>query len=276
MAKLDVTDLFPWNKMEKRTVNGISMVFCPNIYVKTEVIPAGSDYAGKMAYMISEKPQDGFHIHPAFVKNGEVAGEGILWGTDILDLNAVSYNDLVTKAASHGSGFEPYNIYDHHMIARLMLIEAGSADIQTILGGADGKMGYTWHGINNVWGGTSTGFWFYGLTTEGGTIHILSNKMDGTMIDTGISCSGKSGWIKECMTDKGANYDLSDVFLAKSVDGTEANGTFGDYSNLGNGGYAFYSYYSSSSTGFGPMYLSHHSLTYKSSWLGLRLRKVAA
>ena len=185
MAKLDVSNKFPWNKMEVRTVNGNRYIFIPKFYVRNDTAPAGADYAGKKRWSISEKPQDGYHIHPSFVTNGAENAEGVLIGEDIVD-SSIAYTGIKAKAQNSYSA-EPYNIYDHHLIARLMLIEYESADLQTLLTDSNTGMGATYHGIKNVWGAASKGEWFYGLDTvaNGGgyhsinntNIHILSNEV---------------------------------------------------------------------------------------------------
>ena len=53
MAKLDVSNKFPWNKMEVRTVNGNRYIFIPKFYVRNDIAPAGADYAGKKRWSIS-------------------------------------------------------------------------------------------------------------------------------------------------------------------------------------------------------------------------------
>ena len=153
-----------------------------------------------------------------------------------------------------------------------MLFEAGSADIQTILGGTDGSMGATYHGIHDVWGGTSYGFWIYGLTTtgSGNTIMVLDNKGNNNMVDTKIAPCG-NGWPVTLLNNVGSNYDLGDIFLAKSVTSTESSGSLGDYQYL-SGGCAFYTIWGSGSDD-GPFFLYNGTPASTRTALGFRLAR---
>lgn len=272
MSQLDTSDKFPWNQMELRTYNGYNYVFIPNIWVKNE----GSGGQGTL-YTIHEEEVEGSHIHPAFVTNGEVNPTGVLIGEDIVG-GGQKYTDLLTAAAQYGTGVLPYNIYDHHLIARLMLIEYESADLQTLITGSNTGQNANYHGIKNAWGDATNSrhFWIYGLDTNNTlginnqNIHILSNDMDGTMVDTGIApCGG--GWPVTLLRTKGTKFDLGDVFLAATVDGTEGNGTLGDYQFL-IAGSAFYAHYTRGSDR-GPFYLNASAPASTASTLCFRLRK---
>ena len=131
---------FPFNQMEPRE----GYVFIPNIWVRNEKLPSGATYEDCFAYMISDKPKPNYHIHPAFVTNGKPNDTGLLIGTDIIAVS-LAYTDLKSKAAEYDA--EPFNIYDMHILTRLMLIEFGTGNIQKALSGIDGKMSATWHGI---------------------------------------------------------------------------------------------------------------------------------
>ncbi len=270
MSQLDTSDKFPWNQMELRTFNGYNYIFIPNIWVKNE----GSGGQGTL-YTIHEEEVEGSHIHPAFVTNGEVNPTGVLIGEDIVG-GGQSYTDLLTAAAQYGTGVLPYNIYDHHLIARLMLIEYESADLQTLITGSNTGMNANYHGIKNAWGSTSKGLWIYGLDTNNSlginntNIHILSNEMDGTMVDTGVApCGG--GWPVTLLRTTGTKFDLGDVFLAATVNDTEGDGTMGDYQGLSTG-YCFYTHWSEDSSR-GPFALYSNSPSNTYSYLGFRLRK---
>ena len=254
MAKIDVSNIFPYNKMEAVTVDGQAMVYIPKIWIRNTPLAAGATYADKIAYMISERAQTGYHLAPDFYTNGVENENGVQLSSYIASKDSsgkaasiagatpwtsIAYTaiDAAAKTRNTGTGeqagWRAWNIYDHHLLARLMLFEAGSADIQTIIGGTDGSMGVTYHGIHDVWGGTSSQFIIYGLTTigSGGTIKILDNKGKNTMIDTKITpCGG--GWPVELLYNTGDGYDLGDVFIAKTATNTEASGSIGDYQLL--------------------------------------------
>ena len=260
--------MFPFNQMKSEEVDGKKYIFIPNIWVRNEILPAGATYEDCMAYMISDKPKTNYHIYPSFVTNNQINDSGILIGEDIIKGN-FAYNELKTKAEEYDA--DPFNIYDMHLIARLMIIEFGSSDIQKAMSGIDGKMGATYHGIKNVWGGKEVGQWYYGLTTEDDTIHILNSKMDGTMTDTKITPAG-NGYPTKLLTSKTLNYDLSDIFIAKNQSDNSSEGILGDYQCLETES-AFNSGYVNNNSLCGPFYLCSDSLDKKIKNIGLRLRK---
>ena len=218
--------------------------------------------------MISDKPKTNYHIHPAFVTNGNPNPSGLLIGEDIIAGN-FSYLDLKNKAAEYNA--EPFNIYDMHLIARLMLIEHGTGNLQKALTGIDGNMGVTWHGIKNVWGGKNFGQWYYGLTTQYGTIHILNSKMDGTMVNTKIIPAG-SGYPSSLLTAKTLSYDFGDVFLAKTQSVNAADCILDDYQCL-ESDCAFNSGFVNNNALCGPFYLCNDNINQRIKNIGLRLRK---
>ena len=260
--------MFPFDQITTEVVDGISYRFLPNIWVKNEKLSEGATYEDCMAYMISDKPKTGYHIHPAFNTNGNINDNGVLYSID-LENNSFAYSELKAKAAVFNA--EPFNIYDAHLLARLMLIEFGTANIQKALSGIDGKMGATYHGIRNVWGGEEIGQWIYGLTTEDGTIHILSNKMDGSMVDTKIAPVG-SGYPTDLLTTSSLNFDLSDVFLARLQSDSAVEGILGDYQCLEPGS-AFSSGFIENNALAGPFYLCNEPLDVKVANIGLRRRR---
>lgn len=259
---------FPFNQMAVKEIDGVRYIFIPNIRVRNEKLAAGATYEDCFAYMISDKAKPNYHIHPAFVTNGIINDSGILIGEDII-AGSFAYNDLKTKAAEYNA--DPFTIYDMHLLARLMLIECGTGNIQKALTGVDGRMGVTYHGIKNVWGAEELGQWYFGLTTEEGTIHILSNKGDGTMVDTKIVPAG-SGYPSSLLTTKTLSYDLGDVFIAKNQSVAAVDGILGDYQCLEIDS-AFNSGFITNNALCGPFYLCDDRMDKKIRNIGLRLRK---
>ena len=152
-----------------------------------------------------------------------------------------------------------------------MLIEFGVSNIQLAFSGTNGKMGATWHGIKNVWGGEDLGQWYYGLTTEDGTIHILSNKGNGVMIDTKIVPAG-GGYPTALLNAKTLNYDLGDVFIAKNQSDNSIEGILSDYQCLEVDS-AFNSGFINNLALCGPFYLCNDKPNKFIKNMGLRLRK---
>lgn len=259
---------FPFNQIQTVEADGMEYQFIPNIWVRNETLSAGATYEDCFAYMISDKPKPNYHLHPAFITNGVPNLSGLLIGRNIINEN-LAYEEIKAKAAEYNA--DPFNIYDMHLLARLMLIEYGMGNIQKALSGIDGKMGVTWHGIKNVWGAKEWGQWYYGLTTEDGTIHILNNKMDGSIVDTKIVAPG-SGYPSSLLTTKTLSYDLGDVFLAKNQGINASDGILSDYQCLEKFS-AFNSGFIDNNALCGPFYLCNDRRDKKIKNIGLRLRK---
>ena len=286
------SNIWPFSAMKEQTVDGQAMVFCPKIYICNEV-PGSGTYSGKPCYEISDYKETGFHCAPTFMTNGVENDTGIQWSSYIASkdpskkaasiANATPWTDIAYTAVDTAArtrnvgtgeqaGWRAWNIYDAHLLARLMLFEAGSADVQTIIGGTDSSMGATYHGIHDVWGGTSYGFWIYGLTTtgSGNTIMVLDNKGNNNMVDTKIAPCG-NGWPVTLLDNVGSNYDLGDIFLAKSVTSTESSGSLGDFQCLSGGDAVFAGWGSGSDDG--PFSLLSHAPAGAGTARGFRLAR---
>ena len=68
----DFDKIFPYCEMKEVEVDGQKLIQIPRFYIRNEVLNDGVAYAGKYAAQISDREKTGFHIHPAFVKNGAV------------------------------------------------------------------------------------------------------------------------------------------------------------------------------------------------------------
>lgn len=287
------SNIWPFSAMKEQTVDGQAMVFCPKIYICNEV-PGSGTYSGKPCYEISDHKETGFHCAPTFMTNGVENDTGIQWSSYITSKDSsgkaasiakatpwvsIAYTsiDAAAKTRNTGtgeqSGWRAYNIYDHHLIARLMLLEKGTADLQNAIGGSSTANGVTWHGIHDVWGGTSYYFWIYGLTATGSgktTFTILDKNGNNTMVDTKIAAPG-GGWPVTLLDNVSDNYDLRDVFLAKTMTYTNTAGSLGDYQSLV-GGYAFYTSMGAT-TDQGPFYLSSYGPSNSDVALSFRLAR---
>lgn len=251
----DFSKVWPYNEIKTVTVDGQQMVRIPKIYVNNTKLTKGP-YAGKYQYSIAnEKIDSSWHVHPAFMDHGKESN-AILIGTHLASKDssgkAASINGAapwvsVTRDTAHSlgtnrnvpngngdkTGWHCYSIYDHHLIARLMLIEFGTADIPTKLTGRDNGMGATYRGINDVYGAVynnrNTGEWLDGIDCHGKNNATRIFKNDGSQIyiDTGIASCG-DGYVKDTLHNIGAGYDFGDIFLASVIDRTKPNGIFGD------------------------------------------------
>lgn len=272
---MDFSNMFPYNQITPVTVDGQSMVKIPKIYVRNTT-PTSGTYTGKPCWEMSDYAETGFHAHPAFMNN-EIEAQSLQLSVDIASkgsdnkpeskagatpwVSEPKFNNIKSLAARRNtgtgeqSGWHPWNIYEHHLLARLMLIEYGTPNMQLKLG----TQNVNYRGILNPWGNQTSpaGFIIDGLFTDSGrSIQIADNIGKGTMISTGKVLPA-DGWIKSTWLDKGTLYDLSDVFLPKTSDGTEGNGTFSDYAWT-DAGCAFYTYHSTASN-YGPFCLNNVS-----------------
>jgi hypothetical protein len=251
-------ELYPWNGIETVTIDGQTMAKIPKFYVKYGEAAEGSEYAGKKCHWVSETKKDGYHVHPAFVRNGVEkdyfligayeaynAGSSVAgsksgqtpWVNIGGHANAIAYcNARNTNADDTAKrGWHLQTIYERAAISLLMLIELGTPDVQTAIAAgnvgsnaavATGSTAAKWRGICEYWGNV----WEHtdGFKTDGNSKgQIFSTQGDGTYVDTGVTVA--AGWIKEVSEAKGTNFDLTDVFVPSVSDGTEANGTYGDY-----------------------------------------------
>ena len=254
---IDFNTTYPWCAMEKVTIDGQVMIKIPKVYVKYGTIPAGRANAGKKGRWVSEKKLSGYHIHPAFVKNGYVmdcfyigAYEAYNAGSNKAGsaasqtpwVNIGGFENAKTYCKNRGETWHLQNIYEIAAINILMMIELETPNAQTAIAAgnvsssaaqATGATAAIWREIHEWWGNV----WEHvdGLTTDANGIYqIFSNKMDGSYVSTGVT-NPASGWITEMSEAKGTNFDLTDVFLPSATNGTEGNGTYGDYHWTGKG-----------------------------------------
>lgn len=247
---IDFSNTYPWNAIETVTIDGQTMVKIPKFYVKYGEIQSGSN-AGKKARWVSETKKTGYHIHPAFVKNGYVMDSFYLGAYEAYNsgsnkagsaanktpwVNIGGFANAKTYCANRGAGWHLQNIYEIAAVNILLLIELGTPDVQTAIAAGNvrssavvttGSSAAVWRGIHEWWGNMMEHV--DGLTTDANGIYqIFSNKMDGSYVSTGIT-NPASGWITEMSEAKGTNFDLSDVFLSSATNDTVGNGTYGDY-----------------------------------------------
>lgn len=186
MGDINFTNVWPFNEIHDVTSDGQAMVYIPKIYVRNTQLPATAAYAGKWQCSISNKKiDDSWHVHSAFMNNGvEVSGIEIgkyiaskdVDGTplsvqDGAPWTAIAEADIptcVNKRNINGDsadrqGWHPYNIYEHHLLARLMLIEYGTGDLSKAITGKEGGTNATYHGITNVWGTDGTRIYLPGI-----------------------------------------------------------------------------------------------------------------
>lgn len=289
--KIDVSNMFPFNQMEQRTVDGQDMVYIPKIYVKNVSSLEDGPYKGRPAYYISDKKLDGYHVHPAFMYNGQecsgieigawLAGkesniatskQGVSPWNNITRDQAIT-NALTRNTAGTTTGWHMYNIWEHHLIARLMLIEGGRGDTQTVFGGSSTAVSVNYHGIRDVWGGTTFNsgmphFWLDGFDTLGSSNHIRVKNPNGNgqWVDTGIAPARYLYPFGNVLRNKTASYDMGDLFIANAE-----GSVIPDYQSF-YGGCVFCVYGYAVADG-GAFFLHYNSSSGADSSIGFRLAR---
>lgn len=247
--------LYPWSDIETVNIDGQVMVKIPKFYIRVAKAPEGSMHAGKKCYMVSGHKKDGYHIHPAFMRNGEVqpcfyigayeaynAGGGKAGSAagkapwvSMTNPQAIQYCSARNTGTGEQAGWHLQNIYERAAISLLMMIELGTPDVQKAIGAgnvsssaavATGGTNASWRGIHEYWGNV----WEHtdGFKVDASSIgQIFDNKGYGTYKNTGVVVAG--GWIKSCAEATGPDFDCNDVFIPSVSDGTETNGTYGDF-----------------------------------------------
>ena len=259
----------------------------PVTYVKTETLQSGP-YAGKNCWWIADGPELGFHVHPAFIgqdgqpHNLQIASwiasnkNDVPFSEDKGNLgywNNISYNTVHAKGWMTG-GARPYNIYDHHFLARMMLVEFGTPDVQsqTVDGVAwTGDNHIIYHGIHDPFGMQNGGeyYWLDGLTTLNDTYQVLAADGSLSMIETDISHPKASAWPVNCHVDQVNGIDFGDLFIAHTKNSSENSGSFADYQRF-RSGYAFYVCWGTASS-LGAFYLYGDAPTRENDVIGWRL-----
>ena len=274
-----------WANMRTLTLDsGDHVVEIPTTWVKTEVISGGT-YDGKTCYWIADGPKTGFHVHPAFMKTGGTPGtlrigayetskgtDGVpmsvdkgtvneydsYWYYQRSDDNEFDKEDLYAavlakNTAAGDTSWRAYSIYDHHFLARMMLVEAGTTDVHDVAtanaderysAGPNALFDYAsrddYRGIWEPCGGDDSIETLYldGLNTVGGTYHVLAANGSGTVVDTGASCLNETyGFCPaSCLTTTGGGVDFGDLFIAAVKSG---NGAFADVQEIKSGIEAF-------------------------------------
>jgi hypothetical protein len=275
------------------------LVEIPTTWVKSEVLQSGP-YKGKTCWWTADGPVEGFHVHPAFMKPNGTAGTlrigaymarkgtsnqpmstdggataSNYWSS--ITYNSVHSTGLTKNNFSGKAGYRAYSIYDHHLLARLMLTEFGTPDVQAqTVGGVawTGANRINYHGIYDPFGlpGGAFFYWLDGFTTVNGVYNVLSPTGAGTTINTGVSCVGSNVYPVNCRVDTANGVNFGDLFIASAANSTEANGSFADYQALYSG-CAFYVYWNTNSI-CGAFFLYNNTPSYSNSRLGWRVAQV--
>jgi len=249
-----------WGGIEDVTIDGQDTVKIPKFYVKQDVAPAGSDQAGNKCWWVSDNPIDGYVVHPAFMDGGaeidqvyvgkyECTDDG---GTKAGSVSGVSplvdidFPTMQTRCEARNEanggntgvdGFHLWSIYELSAVQLLALIELGTPDAQSAIAEGNvnsssaqntGATSAVWRGIYELWGNVR--HWTDGLSLDGGhQVKIWDIEGNRTFVSTGINTTSSDGWGITLHDETGADFNLGLIFLPKTTDSTEGNGTLADY-----------------------------------------------
>lgn len=243
-----------WGGIEDVTIDSQSMVKIPKFYYKVEILPGG-DQTGKKAWLVSDSPVTGFTLHPAFMDGGveidqfyygkyEATNDG---GTKagsasgvapLVSIDFLTMQGRCTARNTGGvAGFHMLNIHELSAVQMLCLIENGGPDVQSSIGAGNtassaavntGTSNAVWRGIYELWGNVQCAVDGVQWDTTN-QFKVFDRLGNGTYVSTGVTASATDGWITGLHDDSGTGFDLSSAFFGETFDGTESNGTFGDY-----------------------------------------------
>ena len=238
-----------------QAIDGQAMVRIPRFYVKEGVVPSGA-HSGKRYWLVSDQPADGFAVHPAFMLSGSPIDQfwvgqyqGVADGSKLgsstgkSPLVSIDFPTMQARATARNvsgvSGFQLWDIYQLSAIQTLALIEMGGSDSQTLIGQGNVSGGSvmavdnatvaqaSWRGIVGLWGN----IWQMvdGLQTDASSRYKIWDKNGNKSYITTTKTAPASGWPVTMATESGADFDLGFVFAASTTDGTQGNGSYGDY-----------------------------------------------
>ena len=248
---IDFNNTYPWSDIREVTIDGQAMVWIPKFYVKTGKFTSGT-YTGKKFWLVSGEKLSGYHVHPAFMRNGVekdgfYIGKYFAWSEGSGKAGSaagkscwVNINQTAAKnaclarndgsASGDKAGWHLKTIYEWAAIQLLCLIETGSPNVQSAIGygsaAVSGNSNAKWRGICDMW----CGYWEHtdGYYTDGSNkIFIFNNTNNGSYVNTGLTSQG--GWIKDVADAKGTNFDCGDIFLPQTMTSSETDATFSDY-----------------------------------------------
>jgi hypothetical protein len=230
----------PWSGIQTVVIDGQTMVKIPKFYVKAGTIASGT-YSGAKARWVCASKKDGFHIHPAFVKNGYVM-DCIYMGAYEASLDAnnkassvVGVQPSVVGASANYAppvltGFRCEGVYDIAAVNYLLLIELGTPDAQTAIGRGNvesgtikltGSTNAVYRGIYEWWGNTPERIYDMTIAMSGSSgsitrafIPFPTNQGDGGKVTYNFALG--SGHLGDLDDSHISTLDLNDLFVASS------------------------------------------------------------
>lgn len=250
---LDFSKIYPWSDIKTVQRDGQTMIYVPKTYTKEGKLTSGK-YAGSRYWMTSKTKGDGFHLPACFMYKGKEIDhfcfgayeasrgsdgkpESKVGATPWANAGGIqAVIDACNSRNTGGAGSEQYGwhlqtYYERSFIARLMMIECGTPDVQTAIGrGRDsgshttcGGTDASWRGLHEFWGNYWE--WCDGLQMDGsGKYKVFDKQGNGTYVSTNIPLANEGFAMAS-----GDNFDLGDLFVPGD-DGTNGSytGSTGD------------------------------------------------
>jgi hypothetical protein len=251
----DFAKIYPWAGITTVTIGSNSMTKIPAFWYKRGTAPTGSVYAGKPIIWVSDRARTGFKIHPAFMYKGAekscfYIGSYKCGGSsskatsqkNVSPLVSINFTTMQSACSANNTGttgetagWHLQNFYETSAVNMLLLIEMGTPDAQSAIGNGNvsssaavtnGSTNATYRGIYDWWGNV----WEMvdGIRGSGTTLTIYDLQGNQNYVNTGKT-PAYNGYMTEMYTESADTYDLGAVFVPSAVDGTQSNGTYGDY-----------------------------------------------
>lgn len=224
-------------------VDGQHMVIIRKFWVKRGVI-GGGENAGKEAWWISDVAQSGFHVHPAFRKDGADIQQIYIskYSAVIEDYVAVSQPGILSNAiksfdqykaaidarnTAGVTGFMMWSIYHIAALQFLYLVEKCSFDSQSKTGFGAGlpnqkfntdnanALKASYRGVVGLW--NSSQHYIDGIKSIDGIVHLWDTNGNKTWTATARPSALGAGYPVTFMQGSGSGWDLKDVFIADTV-----------------------------------------------------------
>ena len=173
--------MFPFNKIERRIIEGQEMTFFPKTYCKVNRV-AGQ---GRQIIFADSKRDSSYKLMTCFhdFRTGAEVSEGVCHARYVSSKGSdekpeskagasfwasINLDDSRTKAKSRGTGWDILNVWDYFYRGFLMLMETiamGYPQAETSTALMRSSYNFTHFGIQNPVGANNNGAWIFGFRT---------------------------------------------------------------------------------------------------------------
>jgi len=244
-----------YGNIKRTLIDGQIMNSVPKFYIK-HMVPATGQLAGCPVTLISPAPLEGYHVHPAFMHNGQEIDQFYLGcyegsssnGTKLESVPGVLPAGNYTIAAFRAmcsarneggvSGFMMQSVYQRAAIQLLILAEYANPNAQSYLGAGntnssalvtvDSSLSHTpWRNFHSLYGNSQEFIDGINLGTAR-NISIWDKQGAQTYINTALIMGAVStAWIVDMRTDAADDYNLRDVFIPHTTSAAQTDSSYG-------------------------------------------------